>query len=76
MDLAEIPTSALLDELARRHDLFFCFGLRQRLGLEDAEEVNHRAHGDPTRLLGMIEREKAVILREMLEDSQDAKDHS
>lgn len=72
MDLSEIPTDDLADELARRFDLFFCVGMRRALdGLEDEEEIIHRSHGDAARLIGVIEREKVAIVLDQIDEARD-----
>ena len=76
MDLTEIPTDDLARELQRRYDVFFCVGVREPLGFgtEKEEHETGWAHGDSLKLLGLIERRKAQMLREILDDSRPSHD--
>ena len=70
-DLAEIPTDDLAAELQRRYDVFFAVGVRDRLIGEDAQVESQFIHGEPLRLLGLIERAKFRVIIEMHDDSTD-----
>lgn len=72
MDLSAVSSDDLAAELAHRHDVFFCAGMRDRIEIAgaDHEEILTRcSHGETARLLGMIEREKFLILHEDYETS-------
>ena len=65
--LALVPGDDLIEALVARYDVAAFFGIQVRPA---AEHSRHRVKGEPMLLLGMIEREKGSLLRDMLDGAQ------
>lgn len=73
LDLTAVESMDLAEELSRRHDVFFCFGVRDKidiLGADDGHDhVLRFIHGDSARLIGSMMREIFAVLHEDYDDS-------